>query len=182
MDNTCLICLESNINNIIDLHNKTNFNHKVCLECFNIWYLKNNNKYNCIICKQLIDINSLPNFITKKIEFKETQLYKSYIINKPRNFKLINSSTGEYYGRYIGKTPKQAANKAFSSLLRKKYIQNNEIINFSIIECTRYSKNKIYNYYGKRELNKNQFTKTILKNNLIKEFEFKFRNKIFRSF
>jgi hypothetical protein len=172
--------MESNINNIIDLHNKTNFNHKVCLECFNIWYLKNNNKYNCIICKQSIDINSLPNFIKKKIELKEKQLYKSYIINKPRNFKLINNYTGEYYGKYRGKTPKQAANKAFSSLLKRN--PNNEIINFSIIESTRYSKKNIYNYYGKRELNKNQFIKTITRNNLIKEFEFKFRNKIFRKF
>jgi hypothetical protein len=109
---------------------------------------------------------------------KEKQLYKSYIYNKPRNFKLINYITGEHYGRYIGKTPKQAANKAFSSLLKKK--NNDEIKKFSIIECTKHSKKKIYNYYGKRELIEHPFSRKITRNNLIKEIEFTFRNKISR--
>jgi hypothetical protein len=172
--------MESNINNIINLHNIINTDHKVCFECFNIWYLKNSNKYNCVICKQYIDINTLPNSIKKKIELKEKQLYKLYINNKSRNFKLINSITGDYYGRYIGKTPKQAANKAFTSLFKRN--PNNEIKEFSIVECTRHSKKKIYNYYGKRELNKNSFSRRITRNNLIKEIEFKFHNKIFRAF
>ena len=110
---------------------------------------------------------------------KEKQLYKLYINNKSRNFKLINSITGDYYGRYIGKTPKQAANKAFTSLFKRN--PNNEIKEFSIVECTRHSKKKIYNYYGKRELNKNSFSRRITRNNLIKEIEFKFHNKIFRA-
>lgn len=107
---------------------------------------------------------------------KEKQFYKLYISIKLRNFKLINNITGEHYGKYLGKTPKQAANKAFNSLLKRN--QNNELINFSIIECTRHSKKKIYNYYGKRELNKNSFSRRITRNNLIKEIKFKFRNKI----
>lgn len=70
MNNTCVICMESNIINIINLHN-INIDHKICFECFNIWYIKNNHSYDCILCKQFIDINSLPNFIKKnRIERK----------------------------------------------------------------------------------------------------------------
>ena len=57
----------------------------------------------------------------------------------------------------VVKKPKQAANKAFSSIIKdlkkndKKEGSVNVDINFSIKECTRNSKHKEYKYIGKRE-------------------------------
>jgi hypothetical protein len=71
-----------------------------------------------------------------------------------RYFKLYYAEKNK--GRYCGKKPKQAANKAFSSIVKELNgnMQNegtNQDINFSIRECTRNSKHKEYRYVGKRE-------------------------------
>lgn len=62
---------------------------------------------------------------------------------------------GNYFGRFTGKWPKQAANKTFSSIL--KYLKNNGIpyelgqdLRFSIIEITRHSNKKSFTYFGRR--------------------------------
>ena len=75
---------------------------------------------------------------------------------KLRYFKLFYN--GQNKGRYCVKKPKQAANKAFSSIIKELNGNgqnggaNNQDINFSIKECTRSSKHKEYKYTGKREV------------------------------
>jgi len=75
---------------------------------------------------------------------------------KLRYFKLFYN--GQNKGRYCGKKPKQAANKAFSSIIKELNGNgqnggaNNQDIDFSIKECTRSSKHKEYKYTGKREV------------------------------
>ena len=177
MDNSCLICFESN--NLFGLHNRINADHIVCSECFDAWYIKRkNSSYNCIMCRELIDINNLPNDIKEKIHSKPKQVHNirlQYI--RPRYFRLINNITGKSFGRYRGKTPKQAANKAFTALVKRKRNQyNNGIINFSIIECTRYSDKKIYKYTGERINIENGFSRISRNNN---QFQYKFKNKIY---
>jgi hypothetical protein len=71
-----------------------------------------------------------------------------------RYFKLIYDNN-ETHGRYSGKKPKQAANKAFSSIVKEHKANNHNTEvqehSFSIVECTRNSKCKEYKYIGKRE-------------------------------
>lgn len=66
----------------------------------------------------------------------------------------IKLENNELVGRYIGDSPYQAANKALSEIIRLKE-KNKETITyplfFSLIEVTKGSKNKIYNYQGTRE-------------------------------
>lgn len=104
--------------------------------------------------------------------------------SKLRYFKLLYNE--EVQGRYCGKKPKQAANKAFSSII-KDYKKNgvhhggvNVDINFSIRECTRTSKHKKeYKYIGKRE-SLDTPVKVNIKNidGTVKEIEYKFHNRI----
>jgi len=63
----------------------------------------------------------------------------------------------EPFGRLCGKKPKQAANKAFTTILKHLSTSNipytsGQKINFSIKECTRGSKCSEYNYEGHRIL------------------------------
>ncbi len=102
---------------------------------------------------------------------------------KLRYFKLIYNE--EVQGRYCGKKPKQAANKAFSSIikdLKKSGQQNGGVnvdINFTIRECTRNSKHKEYKYIGKRQvLNNPVQVKIANADGSVKEIEYKFHNKL----
>ena len=52
------------------------------------------------------------------------------------------------FGRFAGKTPKQAAQKAFTQIIRRNKIQDNEFIRFSIIETTRDSNKRSFTYNG----------------------------------
>ena len=71
--------------------------------------------------------------------------------NTLRYFKLFYNN--ENKGRYCGRKPKQAANKAFSSIVKDLTDKKENLeINFSIKECTRNSKHKEYRYVGKREV------------------------------
>jgi len=63
-----------------------------------------------------------------------------------RFFKVVVD--GEVFGRFSGSKPKQAANKALTSILRKRTSEKKSTtgnINFSIVECTRGSRKKTYN-------------------------------------
>jgi hypothetical protein len=54
-------------------------------------------------------------------------------------------------GRFSGTKPKQAASKALTSIINQRKASSTETVgefNFSIVECTRGSKNKQYNYIG----------------------------------
>lgn len=100
-----------------------------------------------------------------------------------RYFKLIYND--EIQGRYCGKKPKQAANKAFSSIIKDMKKGGNQQggvnvdINFSIRECTRNSKHKEYKYVGIRETLKEP-VKVAINNEdgSVKEIVYNFHNKI----
>ena len=103
--------------------------------------------------------------------------------SKLRYFKLIYNNN--IHGRYCGKKPKQAANKAFSSIIKDFKKNGNQTggvnvdINFSIRECTRNSKHKEYKYIGKRETLANPVKVEIANTDgTIKEIEYKFHNKL----
>ena len=66
-----------------------------------------------------------------------------------RFFKVIVDGN-EAHGRFSGMKPKQAASKALSSILKSRDDKEGKI-KFSIIECTRGSKHKQYNYIGERK-------------------------------
>ena len=56
-------------------------------------------------------------------------------------------------GRFCGQTPKQAANKAFSQIIRKYNcddVDQCDDVTFAVSECTRGSTKKTYHYNGKR--------------------------------
>jgi len=68
-----------------------------------------------------------------------------------RYFKIV-CEDGNCRGRFSGKKPKQAANKALTSILkqRKDPLKGGKI-KFKICECTRGSKCKEYSYVGQRK-------------------------------
>lgn len=63
-----------------------------------------------------------------------------------RKFKLVDP---EFSGIYTGKTPKQAAQKAYTQLKLKSNTKRK--INFSIKETTMDSTKKTYKYFGECE-------------------------------
>jgi hypothetical protein len=101
---------------------------------------------------------------------------------KLRYFKLYYNN--DICGRYCGKKPKQAANKAFSSIIKEmkktdKKEGTNVDISFSIRECTRNSSHKEYNYVGKRLVLSNP-VKVQIENEdgSTKEIVYKFHNEL----
>jgi hypothetical protein len=94
-----------------------------------------------------------------------------------RYFKLDYEN--EVGGRYSGKKPKQAANKAYSSIIRKKgMVGGGQKIQFSIKECTRGSKQKTYTYDGER-IELDEPVQVIIKGaDGNKPIEYKFSNKL----
>lgn len=70
-----------------------------------------------------------------------------------RYFKLVNTKTGEFSGRYVGDTPKQAASKSFTKLVQS-YKKNNKKIPgkmpLVIRESTRGKNRKYYAYDASR--------------------------------
>ncbi len=121
---------------------------------------------------------------TKKVEAAQDDEEEGEVTGtKLRYFKLIYNE--EVQGRYCGKKPKQAANKAFSSIikdLKKTGQQNGGVnvdINFSIRECTRNSKHKEYKYIGKRQVLENPVQVKIANGDgSVKQIEYKFHNKL----
>lgn len=104
---------------------------------------------------------------------------------KTRYFKvLIDGVEGGAQGRFSGTKPKQAANKALTSILKKRE-ENGEAIDvqikFCIQECTRGSKHKKYYYIGERvELEKPMIVTIGKKTDHPKEIEYKFNNKVMK--
>lgn len=75
-----------------------------------------------------------------------------------RSFTIVDfPEKGNEYGRYLSKSPHNAASKAFSQLARIVNLKNSNKKNhlvFSIRETTQGSNNKVYTYIGTRvELN-----------------------------
>ncbi|MBA42668.1 MAG: hypothetical protein CMF62_01490 [Magnetococcales bacterium] len=74
------------------------------------------------------------------------------VVKKDRYFKVIYGG-GEAHGRFSGSKPKQAANKALTSILKELKNEKKNTkgkIDFQIRECTRGSKCKEYSYVGER--------------------------------
>ena len=65
-----------------------------------------------------------------------------------RYFKLLDTTTGEYIGRYSGKNPMTAAKKAAN-----RYLTDNNLStsNITIRESTKDSDKKVFNYIAKKE-------------------------------
>ena len=103
---------------------------------------------------------------TKKVQkvVAEEAHEEKQMDEKLRYFKLYYNDN--ICGRYSGKKPKQAANKAFSSIIKDmRKTDNKEGVNiditFTIKECTRNSFHKEYKYVGKRLLLKSPVKVTI---------------------
>ena len=100
--------------------------------------------------------------------------------NRKRYFKLFVDGE-EAHGRFCGAKPKQAANKAFTSLSKtNEQVGGAGPYKFSIVECTRGSKHKRYNYIGERvKLNKPMKVK-IGNGPNAKEIEYNYNNRIMK--
>ena len=102
--------------------------------------------------------------------------------SRTRYFKVIVEGS-EAHGRFSGSKPKQAANKALTSILKTREQSGGGVtgeIKFSIIECTRGSKHKTYNYIGQRvKLDKPMKVK-IGSGPTAKEIEYKFNNRVMK--
>jgi len=99
-----------------------------------------------------------------------------------RYFKVVIGEDGPH-GRFSGSKPKQAAAKALTSILRSREENGTSIegqIKFSIVECTRGSRHKTYNYIGERvELDK-PMEITIRKGDNAKVITYKYNNKVMK--
>lgn len=99
---------------------------------------------------------------------------------KNRFFKVIYDEL-KAHGRFSGTKPKQAANKAFTSIVKAKGGQlGGGRVKFSIIECTRGSKQKIYNYVGSRVALENPVEILIGKDGDSKKIVYRFNNRIMK--
>jgi len=90
--------------------------------------------------------------LAKKVANKEVAPKTEGKGSRTRYFKVFVDGEEAPHGRFSGAKPKQAANKALTSLA-KALEQNGGAggkINFSIVECTRGSKHKKYEYTGER--------------------------------
>ncbi len=104
---------------------------------------------------------------------------------KIRYFKCIYGGTDENinkFGRFCGYKPKQAANKALTSILKVRR-KNNEnlfdVIPFSMIECTRGKTHKVSKYTGQRLALENPIiVKIKTGDGQEKEIKYHFTNKV----
>lgn len=121
---------------------------------------------------------------TKKAVVAPTAAAEPVAEDDPRTryFKVIVDG-GDAHGRFSGSKPKQAANKALTSILKTREQTGGGVsgeIKFSIVECTRGSKHKQYNYVGQRvKLDKPMKVK-IGNGPNAKEIEYKFNNRVMK--
>jgi hypothetical protein len=119
-----------------------------------------------------------------KVENKEGSETEN---SKRRYFKVVVNGE-EAHGRFSGTKPKQAANKALTSILKSKEKVGGDSgqtathgqIKFSIIECTRGSKHKQYNYVGERVKLENPMLVEIGEGDDLKVIEYKFNNRVMK--
>jgi len=101
---------------------------------------------------------------------------------KIRYFKLIDGDSLKTYGRYVGDTPKQAASKGFSKLVKKYKVEKKKLpANLTIYtkESTRKGPGKVYAYVANRnKLDKPQLIKIKDANGGDKQIKYEFRNDI----
>jgi hypothetical protein len=91
----------------------------------------------------------------KKAQVKKTTKSQKggSVESRVRYFKIVGEEGEKGRGRFSGRKPKQAANKALTSILKEKDGDGESTkgqFKFSIVECTRGSKNKVYSYVGEK--------------------------------
>lgn len=95
-----------------------------------------------------------------------------------RSFTILDyPNNGETSGRYISKTPKRAAQKAFTILSRKIDLKNTNkknLLVFTIKETTQNSGNREYKYAGMRV----ELVKPLIKIRDGKEIIYRYKNVI----
>ena len=112
-------------------------------------------------------------------------------INRQRHFRVYDEygallGVEGWHGCFVGRTPRQAASKAFTRLMKHKEYQNehdeNEHVTFYIKEITRGSKRqyKKYGYSGKRITLDNPREVDIGRGNYRRTIKYKHKNKIAR--
>ena len=102
--------------------------------------------------------------------------------SKTRFFKVLLGDDSPK-GRFSGNKPKQAANKALTSIFKAKEQSGGSItgkVKFSIVECTRGSKHKKYHYVGERIQLDQPMKVTIGKGADKKTIEYKFNNRVMK--
>lgn len=107
--------------------------------------------------------------------------------NDRRYFKAIYQQGNETieYGRYRGRKPKQAASKALTAIcknLRNKGTDTDNLkINFSLVEQTRGSEKKRYDYTGEKTLFDPPVVVKIRTPHGIKEIKYRYKSVIERA-
>lgn len=101
-----------------------------------------------------------------------------------RYFKVIVDG-GRPHGRFAGTKPKQAAQKALTSIIRMRKKNGEDTtgqIPYSIVECTRGSKHKEYHYIGERVAITNPVAVQIKpKDGDEKKIVYKFNNRVMKA-
>lgn len=98
---------------------------------------------------------------------------------KTRYFRCMYND--EVFGRYSGKTPKQAANKALTSIIKSNGGNTNCVdkkFNFILKECTRGYKSKDKNYEGSRKKLDKPIIVNISNGETKKHIEYQYLNKV----
>ena len=101
--------------------------------------------------KKVFTVSKKKEKVEKKTEKLDTDVQKE---KKKRYFRCLYEENGVVLcvGRYSGRKPKQAANKALTALVKSnKTLEGKEII-YGVVEQTRNSKRKKYYYSGCRKL------------------------------
>lgn len=106
--------------------------------------------------KQIKKVKAAKAVKKEKKAVNATQKGGNPLKQKPRYFKVIldGENAESAHGRFSGTKPKQAANKALTSIIKTEGKKGNQIegkLKFSIMECTRGSKHKRYYYEGERK-------------------------------
>jgi len=102
--------------------------------------------------------------------------------SRSRFFKVV-SGDEDPHGRFSGSKPKQAAAKALTSILRAKEESGDSTegkIKFSIVECTRGSRHKTYNYVGERVELDEPMEITIGKGEKAKVITYRYNNRVMK--
>ena len=84
-------------------------------------------------------------------------------------------------GRYSGNRPKQAANKAFTAIVRNQGgndVCTNKSFKFELVECTRGSARKTHSYEGTRKKLDTPLDVTIGSGDNVKKITYRYTNKV----
>lgn len=117
----------------------------------------------------------------KYSDFLSEPEYRSMMKDaQKRSFRLLSDRVNMicYDPIFTGRSPSQAAKKAFTYLINKRKLSNEVVegeIKFSIIEC---KSKKIFNYVGKRFKMDVPIVINIMKNGVSKEIIFNYKSKV----